>query len=54
MSAADQARPEQEREALAEAERRYRGPRMFVGTTVDREIAAFQDGAAWAETKESR
>lgn len=30
-----------------EAESRYSGPRMFVGTITDREINAFAEGAYW-------
>lgn len=34
--------------ALNEAEARYLGPRMYAGTTTDREISAFAEGALWA------
>ncbi|MDD2326655.1 MAG: hypothetical protein PHW63_11800 [Alphaproteobacteria bacterium] len=34
--------------ALNEAEARYLGPRMYVGTTTDREVSAFAEGALWA------
>lgn len=39
-------------EDYAEAQRLYMGPRMHVGTVVDREISAFMRGADWARTEE--
>ena len=39
-------------EARAEAEQRFRVPRMHVGTVVDREVSAFVAGAAWQRSRD--